>query len=78
MKKVWPAERLNAPQQVIVSACSHISVSHCNKLPLLQGATDNAAPQYLVDDERKYPSRESLGPLCELRLGILCCMAPKG
>lgn len=31
-----------------------------------QGSTDAAAPQYLVDDERKYPSRESLGPLCEL------------
>jgi hypothetical protein len=28
-----------------------------------KGAKDDAAPQYLVDDERKYPSRESLGPL---------------
>jgi hypothetical protein len=26
-------------------------------------AKDNDAPQYIVDDQRKYPSRESLGPL---------------
>lgn len=42
----------------------------------LQGAKDDAAPQYLVDDERKYPSRESLGPLCELLLGcVLSCLS---